>query len=957
MNLPDLCRNYARQALLWGSIVAVAILLGGYSHENQPRAVALEIDAEIAAGNILEIFPNEERQEVARATRIQPGQRATYRFADLPLAIERYRVDLTDAAAVRVRLWRLTLRQGSRVLRSFGPAELRRLSWEQASLPPTDSGDSHDYLEITTTGRDPILRLPAASLGISSSRSARLLRQLAGPAWLLLAVPCALFLLLRIRLWGPWLPVILLLFASVRLQGLLWDTPWLRHLLAGYQSSDVAVGFANYIGHPKLAEHRVVLLSVALMAALSAAVACLLRRIRPVAWSPDAPPPESTSAAWHRFTVGAVVIALLIVSLGQRLPDMEEVRGLMLQRPHSMDFDFKNHFTWDYAFWAGWVPLRDFWYPYGDYIQHFTNTALGFGKGLFHVALTWVVIGYCIFALSGRSYPFLALVFGLVTLATPHGLMRAEPRYNLSLGLVLLGVLSRKRGWRLRDGLWLAVWAGYALRYEPHQIAYAVLPIGLLWLVDMLFVPPGTSRRSMLQFLAAAGGALLLFVAVWLLDLARQGRLSGQLAFLLHSAGMVAYASLPSNVWSWFGWPVNRECLLLYSMLLSVGLGVFAWVWGRRGVWADIGTLCLSCGLLGAVTMQKQIVRPHIADQLLPLLALPFLFWLLVLYRATRALSERAALVALTLVLFFTHFGLAPLPDALSYFWIRFSHLPNSIQILADKTGFEAVRQHFYFSPEMYPGLQPLLARLRQLIGPEQIPPLESTRFMVLGDDSYLHVALHQKPAPYLAQYDISPLSVQQRMVRWLAEQKPQYIVWRPKVAAFDNVPHIVRVPHLFAAVVADYEPLETVGDFHILQRRSATRPLDWGYFRREIGSAIDLRALPAHSRLASLPLCSAPGSGVALPIAAGCAPILQVHVALPVDKQVLKLSLSTEHGEFVVSLEQAAGVSDYAISLSSLWFWPSLSRTSPPTALAWSSPAGTTLQISQRAGAAELLF
>ncbi len=227
----------------------------------------------------------------------------------------------------------------------------------------------------------------------------------------------------------------------------------------------------------------------------------------------------------------------------------------------------------------------------------------------------------------------------------------------------------------------------------------------------------------------------------------------------------------------------------------------------------------------------------------------------------------------------------------------------------------------------------------------------------MLGDDSYLYVALHQKPAPYLAQYDISPLSVQQRMVRWLAEQKPQYIVWRPKVAAFDNVPHIVRVPHLFAAVVADYEPLETVGDFHILQRRSATRPLDWGYFRREIGSTIDLRALPAHSRLASLPLCSAPGSGVALPIAAGCAPILQVHVALPVDKQALKLSLSTEHGEFVVSLEQAAGVSDYAISLSSLWFWPSLSRTSPPTALAWSSPAGTTLQISQRAGAAELLF
>lgn len=957
-DLPALPASRRHAILACCIAVVFSIIIGSYSHHIASRTTTLELDAEVERGTAMLVFADRETWDAPNVVPLQPGKRTTYSVPTLPAHISSLRIDPTDEGDSRVRLCRLRLLRDGQALFDFGPAELQRFGYSQL-VPASPGGvDARPCLDLVSSGSDPILRITEATLTGGRSRLQRLLAQWREHLWLLVAVPCALFVLARARAWGPILLVPLGLLGLIPLQRLLWDREVIRRLLAGYQSSDVAVGNANYFGYPKLTEHRVVLLACLLTVAIAVAFARYARR----RWPEDAWAESRTTAAdgqGSRWGVGVLLlVVLLALNLGVRIPDVPAILHSITHEPHTTNYDQMNYFTWGYAYLAGWLPLRDFWYPYADFIRHSVPTAASFAGALFHVGLTWLVIVRAAFLLSGRSYLLVSAMLGLAAAASVTGCLVAESRYNLALGLVLLGVVSRKRAWRLRDGLYLAAYAGYALPYEAHQVLYAGVALAGLWLLDLVRPPVGVSRRQLWLWLATSAAAVAFFVAVWALDLARQGRLSGQIAFLLHTAGMVSYASLVSSVWDWFGWPTTREVVLLYGVLLCLGLGGFLRLWAQRGALADLGALTLACGILAALTLHKQVVRPHVAVQLIPFVAVPMCFWLLAVLRAAPGRAARLALLSLLLVSLTAAVGVAPWRLAGEVAVYRFARVPAGIAQLADRQATEAARQRYYYAPDMYPALQPLLKRLNQLLGADSAKPGASPAFLVLGDDSYVYVAMHQKPAPYISFYDTSPLPAQRQMVDWLNATRPPYVIWRPGYALFDLVPHVVRVPRLFAAVVADYELLETIGDFHLLRRRPDGKPADLAYFRSTLGETLELGALPAHSRLLKQPLCL-PQQPAPAPAktAAGCAPVLQVHVEQPAAEQVLPLQLQAGPLRLSVSLLQRAGVHDYAVNLSSLWFWPSLPADLRESSSAWSAPTGSTLQISYRAGAENILF
>lgn len=947
------------QAMMACCIAAgLSIIVGSYSHHSASHTTTLELDAEVERGTAMLVFADRETWDAPSIVPLQPGKRTTYSVAMLPAHLSSLRIDPTDVADSRVRLCRLRLLLDGRALFDFGPAELRQFGYSQLVPASPGSVGGGPCLDLVSSGSDPILRIPEATLTGGRSRLQRLLAQWREYLWLSLALPCALFVLARARAWGPILLVPLGLLGLIPLQGLIWDRQVVRQLLAGYQSSDVAVGYANYSGYPKLTEHRVVLLACLLTAGIGFVFAGYARRRWPDdGWAEQGTPPADSQGSSRAIGVLLLVI-LLALNLGVRIPDVPAILHSITHDPHSTNYDQMNYFTWGYAYVAGWLPLRDFWYPYADFIRHSVPTAASFAGALFHVCLTWLVIVRAAFLLSGRSYLLVSGLLGLVAAASVTGCLAAESRYNLALGLVLLGVVSRQRAWRLRDGLYLAAYAGYALPYEAHQVLYAGVALAGLWLLDLVRPPDGVSRRQLGLWLVTVAAVVAFFAAVWALDLARQGRLGGQLAFLLHTAGMVSYASLTSWVWDWFGWPTTREAVLLYGVLLCLGLGGFLRLWARRGALADLGALTLACGILAALTLHKQVVRPHVAVQLLPFVAVPMFFWLAALLRAAPGRVERLALLCLVLVSLTAAVGVAPWRLAGEVAVYRFARVPAGIAQLADRSATEAARQRYYHAADMYPALQPLLSRLKQLLGADSGKPEARPAFLVFGDDSYVYAAMHQKPAPYISFYDTSPLSAQRQMVDWLNATRPPYVIWRPGYALFDLVPHVVRVPRLFAAVVADYELLETIGDFHLLRRRTDGKPADLAYFRSTLGETLDLGALPAYSRLLKQPLCTHSTAALAAAKAApGCAPVLQVHVEQPAAEQALRLQLTVGAGRFSVSLLQRAGVQDYAVNLSSLWFWPSLPADLRESASAWSAPTGTTIQIRYRVGAENILF
>lgn len=935
---------------------AVAIALGWFSHDSSGPGVTVQLDAVVERGSAILVFPDREAWDSASLVPIKPGQRTTYTVSGLPADLGSLRIDPSDENDCRIQLCRLRLLRGGQLWLEFGPAELARMSLSQLAPVSAAPGEPAPCLELMSTGTDPILRIREPALGARGSWLQQLRERWRELIWLLLALPCAAYLLARVAAFGPILWAPLALAGSVPLQGLLWDRELVRGWLAGYLSSDVAVGYANYTGYPKLGEHRVMMLSTLLTALLALGLGLGVRRRWPAVSPSRVASPEPRSA-W-RWLGLALLLPLVLLNLGVRIPDVPAILHSNTHSPHSANFDHMNYFTWGYAYLEGWQPLRDFWYPYAGFLRHTVPTAASFAGALFHVAVTWVVIGRSVFVLAGRSLLMLSVLLILVAAASVTGILAAESRYNLALGLVLLGVVSRQRAWRLTDGLWFAVYAGYALPYEPHQVLYASVGLAGLWLLDLWRPPSGLARRALWIWLALVAAAIALLAAVWMLDLARQGRLAGQLSFLLHTAGMVSYASLVSSVWDWFDWPTSREALLLYSVLLSLGLGVFLQVWAPRGALSALGALSLACGLLGALTIQKQIVRPHVAMHLLPFVELPLLFWLAALFHHAPRLRDRLALLSLILVSLTAGTGLAPWGLATEVALYRFARLPQGLSLLADRAATSAAQQRYYFAHDLYPDLKPLLARMEPLLGPGLARPAEHSPFLMLGDDSYLYAALHQKPPPYISLYDTSPLPAQLQMVDWLNRTQPRFVVFRPANNAFDLVPHAVRVARLFAAVVADYELLEKVDQFHILRRRLPGTAPALAYFQQSLGDTVDLAALPAYSRLLKLPVCPVVGGAPAATADVGCAAVLQVHIEQPQHGQPLSLQIQAGAQHFVVSLQQRGGVHDYAINLSSLWFWPALRQlVGEPPLSAWSAPAGTQLQLAWRAGAAKILF
>ena len=147
----------------------------------------------------------------------------------------------------------------------------------------------------------------------------------------------------------------------------------------------------------------------------------------------------------------------------------------------------------------------------------------------------------------------------------------------------------------------------------------------------------------------------------------------------------------------------------------------------------------------------------------------------------------------------------------------------------------------------------------------------------------------------------------------------PEFVVWNPLARDFDGVPNVVRVPIIFDAVIADYEPFESAAEFEILRRRPAGAPVRVDYWRSKLGTTIDLRALPARSGLRSSAVCGESQ--------ADCVDALEVRLTNSSEAGSLGLPVRVGSEAFEVKLSTVEGVTRYLIDLRRLWFWGSLKR------------------------------
>lgn len=866
---PRVSRAIAAVRSSYGAAVSAAaalvVLLLAVALPSLPTsATVISVDLAADTGATLALYVNDLSQP-PKVQPLYPGARRTYRFDGPGGDITRLRVDVANRAGAQIRLYEIRVSDGSRTLARFDPADL--MSWARYSLSPAILDG--DALRATSTGPganfDAFRRIPGRTqLPGILDEAVRAIKDPSARLVLMFVLvgSCCIGTLRTAGRRAVLVGAVAVLSASAALLavpiGLSSD--------GDLASSSRALGRSTYLGLSL--ERNVRALAGTYVAALvvASSVLWLAKRrqlltppptkptkkassVEPSTPSADAVPGSPFFARHARPLSYAAVASLCILLLSLLVPDLKGVIAAARSAQYPSDFDSQNLLTWKVLAARGLVPLRDFWYPYGNSIL--LDAPLVLGPVLTFALDSFIIVGYGLVfwhESARRLLPACLATAGLLLATTAIGEFR---RYGLSLlvGLLYTTIDPEDRRWWSPPRVVFSVAAGVALFLEPALLVYAGVGIAALLAVD-LFRLRTRGLRWWARRLAVDCGGPAIAVVLWIVVTAARGQLGGFVDFYLGLGVSAAYSAEPTTLLQGDGALFRPAGVVLWAPAGILAVGLAARVTARAEESRhDVGSRLLVVGGVAVLLLQKHAVR-QVPSQLMLFPVLAVALVLLVLWRRREsrwALGVAIGAVATALV---AQTSVQTMPD-------RIESLPS--RVVADATGggsaaeLRQARAH-RFDREHFSGYLQELAVADALR--TDVAPGGSDLF-VLGDAAILYVLLEQRPPWQINVYNTSPVADQRKVVAWLASHDPSVVVVDRRLMSFDDVPHQVRIPFVYEYVVPRYGLARHVGPFDVLRRLPSGAEPDVQYWRSLLSDVIPLGYAPTASGYGHLATCS----------------------------------------------------------------------------------------------------
>lgn len=920
---------------------ALALVLTGavavWATHPPPPTLELELTFSDDACCSFQVWVNETTLEHITVLPIQAGRRVTYSVPLSSPAVDHLWMPLGDVASSSVTIHSIRIAQESRTTDEVGASELARITPYQARIATTDEGP-----RVIAEGRQPFADLPVSLTSTDSALRLRLAKHVWQPtpdiAGLLLV---GVFLLAtvgvatRVQL-GVLVAVALTLVVVRVLPRLSWQ-------LRFKDDVSEAVGFSSYTGTWKVRERLILMLAALAAVAIGVLAAAVTRRwLRP---APDTAAEETRAnrPLRRRLSVPLVVLPILVIGLAA-VPDLQAMIGSGRTVEYIPSWDGNNLLFWHYLVQTtDLVPMKDFFWPYGW--QWLFDEALPWGTTWSFVAYLWLwallVVG--IFLSLSRFFEGRALVIrfallsGFCVVCSLSGYVPFTTRYIAPLAAVLLFAgIDGRDGWRSWRRLLFAVALFGITLFELAQAVYALVPIGFLALVELATQVQRT-REGVARWVAVTGLTIALPLLAACAVLASTGELTGTLRYYAELDALLATFSWPAPVAAWVEDPTTLASFIFWAVPVSLAVGAYGLL-ARREQARMASAVVVALGLLGFMIMQKQVMRPPIEAQIwFPVIfAVPF--WLAVdrsMHRvrgASIGLAVAGAILALTIVSGSLRKGLHDAAGGPR----RLVHSVDALALERQKFAADARAQ---FAPERFANFTEYQDVVRAL---KSDPAVRSGgRVWILGDDTPITMMLGQSwPWYFHTFYDISPIAFQRRVIRELERTPPSRVAWNfsKQAMIFDAVPNVVRAPLAFQWAVTNLAPLTTVEHFAILRPLRPGEPVHLEWWRRRIGSTIDLGHVPELARLGEQPCSSGPSCGTFVMVDVAPGASRPSEVLVPVTVAGLR---------FDVKLKTSPSASRYVVPLDRLWFWAA--ARSGPSAVGTSGTSGVRITVVRR--------
>ena len=922
----------------WCALVVALLVAGGTAYLLDQKAgsdAGVEVDMLISRGRVVELWAND-WEHPSEQLPVMEGQRRVYRFNKLPRQLTLLRLDPTDLPDATVTIYSVDVKTANQTLLHFGPEELKH--WTLLNLAsPKDEGGG---LVLNDTNDDPILwtRLALDLPGSLLAAIAAPLIETSDAPFLLAITASLLVLLARMSTPTGRIQAVLIAVAGCVAYPAVWLVMKLR-LPPPPVTTDV--GYNSYHGYAKADEFLAASVAMLICIALGYAFA----RLAGIGEEEEMPP----GAFQHNrrrivWLADAAVLCLLFVYF---LPDvrgvlvyfswaepssahgtnLEFAQSLGQVKYQSVQWDARNQLTCAYLLHAGLRPFRDFWFTFsGAYLQ-----LLPFPTGpivmVVHCTVLLWVLYWSLFRITGRRLRQALVMFGLIFAPLLLGTIQQWDRYLTAADVALFYAAICESPFDWRTHAPFAAFVGYAFFFEPTQVLYAGAGIVAHTILSVLSRFRGPSLRERLaesarllkQRFMGVGIPLLAGITASLLIYAGMGMLPGFWDFETSLGDQSVYGALPSEIARWVLPALQPDTVFLLMFLLA-SYAVYRWV-RLKGRPDPLGTaLVVLCGT-AFMAMQKQIMRPHIMQQvrIFPYLAL--LIFGLIVWRERRPAARIVIAGFAGCIL-----GIALQRGALrEVFRSGFEAGPRKvagmIHALRNHQEFAANNARMYSHVIGFDEEHRVVDNLLQSCGLRA-----EDNVYVLGDDSIFYILLNRQPPYLINAFTESPRYEQQRILEWLRQKNPRFVVWAPQDSVFDSVPNLVRIPLIYAYVIEHYEFVRAVGPYHILTQRPPNQPLpDLDYWRRMLGDRVDLAHVPARARLSEYAPCGGES--------ARCDAVLVVKYSQsrPAPKGKVTVNIESPGQLFQVQFDVAPGELEYVVNLNRLWFWNAMSRLSKP--------------------------
>lgn len=919
-------------------LTAVATLIGLLTFPQIYRSAGavLELDMASSAGGNMEIYINDLRADPLRATLVG-GERRVYRFDGILEDIHLLRIDPGEVPGATVDFYGIRVVDAGTPLRSFSPQEILR--WSKANI--AESSLTNDFVRFVASNNDPILQTGVA-ITLNRDYPAFLGRFMAGLQQPKSALAVILFTFALGLASGVFdrsrrLHIVAACLAVPACLTALWLTVQIYQPLAPV---DASVGRAVFTGFstPGLRMAIFVTLAVAVLAGL------FVSGIHRVNNSADMQ--RQTADRTGRMARFGTPALLCVLAISAFVPDLRGWLSVLSNQEFATDWDSNNVILWNFLIQSGYVPFRDFWYPYSGFFLFSLTPPYGILAGFLYKTALYCLVLLPLYRLLDRRLLPVLFVLAALWIGESQQVFWGAWRYLIPVAVVFSYVTIARNRPTLQTGhilFWLSVCLG--LFFEPAQIIYAGPAIAVILAFDIvqgrIRKPADIVARLMRDFIVPA-----LFLGVLIAVAAWAGQLPGAFDFYRLLGPAAVGGATPNDMLaaiaarSW----IKAANLLLPLCFVAIGLYERLKKYPGDRKTAD---LMLGLGLVGYMMMQKHLLRP--ADWQMIVVPALGVFLYAAIWRIRRPLPEYIGLGVAAgwyIAIAVNTGGAAALLDKL---YRAPAALTDSVAVLyAEQALIRDTAERMFHADRFtaHDDAKRVLAELARR-GKNGVLP----DFYVLGDSPYYYVLAKRLPPYHVNDYNAASLPEQLKVATYLEREKPEYVIWDPATLTMDGIQNFVRNPTIYNAVVEGYRPGFRVGRFEVLERRPEGAPLSMAYFHEKFGATAYLGTIPYLSSFGRFGRC--PGQ------AAQCRKFLRVEIT-DWEKVESTLAIPIRSGghEFRLVFALRPPQAVYHISLNRIWFWDVAARHGgKPTVIYNALPSGVKTAVLSREARPDILY